>query len=423
MRNATLNGTAQTIVPSKPAPHAKPHAQPQTPRGAGGVDALEGAVLGRYADASRAPEAALCCPTVHYDKALLSLLPREIIEKDYGCGDPSRYPCEGETVVDLGSGGGKICYMLSKKVGPRGRVVGVDFNDAMLALARKYQDEMAAKVGWANTRFVKARIQDMGLDLDALAAWLSTHPVTTLHAADALEAERRRIRSEAPAVPSDFADVVVSNCVLNLVKTGDKGQLFDEIFRVLRKGGRAVISDIVCDETPPESMRDDPHLWSGCISGAFREDEFLERFEKAGFHGVEILERAAEPWRVIEGIEFRSMTVRAFKGKQGPCFEHNQAVVYKGPWKQVVDDDGHTLVRGARMAVCDKTYQIMTNPRGPYAGQIVGIEPRTPIASEDAGRFACHKQVIRSPRQTKGLDYRETRGADGDACCTEGSCC
>ncbi|MGD9791207.1 MAG: methyltransferase domain-containing protein [Phycisphaerales bacterium] len=416
MSNATLNGTAHTSGSAKPTSHATS----ETPRG---VDAIEGAVLGRYAEASKAAEAALCCPTIHYDKALLAMLPQEIIEKDYGCGDPSRYVSEGETVVDLGSGGGKVCYMISKKVGARGRVVGVDFNDPMLALARKYQGEMAQKFGWANTRFVKARIQDMGLDLDALAAWLAEHPVTTLDDADAMESEKRRIRAHAPAVLSDSADVVVSNCVLNLVATEEKGKLFDEIFRVLKKGGRAVISDIVCDETPPESMRSDPHLWSGCISGAFREDEFLERFEKAGFHGVEILERAADPWQVVDGIEFRSMTVRAYKGKQGPCFEHNQAVVYRGPWKKVVDDDGHTLVRGERMAVCDKTYQLMTDAKGPYAGQVAGIEPRTPIAAENAKLFACHKQAIRDPRQTKGLDYRENIAVDGEACCTDGACC
>jgi SAM-dependent methyltransferase len=388
-----------------------------------GTDGLEGAVRSRYADASRVAEAALCCPTIDYDKSLLAMLPAEIVEKDYGCGDPSKYVSEGETVVDLGSGGGKICYMISKKIGARGAVVGVDFNDPMLALARKYQGEMASKIGWANTTFVKARIQDMGLDLDALAAWLARHPVTTLEAADALEAEKRRIRAEVPAVASDFADVVVSNCVLNLVATDEKARLFDEIFRVLKKGGRAVISDIVCDETPPESMRNDPHLWSGCISGAFREDEFLERFERAGFHGVEILDRAAEPWQVVEGIEFRSMTVRAYKGKEGPCFEHNQAVVYKGPWKKVVDDDGHTLVRGHRMAVCKKTHDLMTDAKGPYAGQVIGIEPREAIEAGQAKPFACHKQALRDPKQTKGLDYRETIAADGEGCCADGECC
>lgn len=395
----------------------------QASNDAGGVGRLEQAVLDRYARAAGKSEAELCCPTTHYDPELVSMLPREIVERDYGCGDPSRHVQTGETVIDLGSGAGKICYMLSKKVGPTGRCIGVDFNDAMVALARKYQAEMARKIGHANVRFVKARIQDMALDLEALAAWLAKHPVITLEDADALETERRRLREQHPAVSSGCADVVVSNCVLNLVETQEKESLFAEIFRVLKRGGRAVISDIVCDETPPESMRRDPHLWSGCISGAFREKEFLERFEMAGFHGVEILERAAEPWRVIGGIEFRSMTVRAFKGKQGPCFEHNQAVVYKGPWKMVTDDDGHAFSRGDRMAVCDKTYQIMTNPQGPYAGQIIGIESRVPIAPEDAKPFACTSQSLRDPRQTKGLGYRQTTAGESAAYCSDGSCC
>lgn len=384
---------------------------------------LEHAVRTRYASASRVAEAALCCPTINYDRSLLSVLPAEIIEKDYGCGDPTRYVQAGETVVDLGSGGGKICYMLSQKVGAAGSVIGVDFNDPMLALARKYQHQIAGKIGWNNTRFVKARIQDMGLDLDALERWITEHPVRSLDDIDALEAHKRHLRATVPAVAEGVADVVVSNCVLNLVATEEKDRLFAEIFRVLRKGGRAVISDIVCDETPSESMRNDPDLWSGCISGAFREDEFLTRFERAGFHGIEILDRAAEPWRVIDGIEFRSMTVRAFKGKQGPCFEHNQAVVYKGPWKKVIDDDGHTLVRGERMAVCDKTFKILTNDHGPYSGQVLGIEPRTAVDPADAKPFACNTQARRDPRQTKGLNYRENIAPSGDACCTDGTCC
>jgi len=409
MKNGTTGSDASTATKALSASPTR------------GVSHMESAVLERYAEASKLAEPALCCPTIDYDRALLAMLPPEIIERDYGCGDPSRYVGEGDTVVDLGSGGGKVCYMISKKVGPRGSVVGVDFNDPMLALARKYQVDMAGKIGWANTRFVKARIQDLGLDLEALSAWLAEHPVATLEAADALEAERRRLRAVAPAVPSDFADVVVSNCVLNLVGTAEKARLFDEIFRVLKQGGRAVISDIVCDETPPDAMRNDPLLWSGCISGAFREDEFLQRFEQAGFHGIEILERAAEPWQSVEGIEFRSMTIRAYKGKQGPCFEHNQAVIYKGPWKKVVDDDGHTLLRGERMAVCEKTYKLLTSESGPYAAHIAGIEPRTPIAAAEAKPFACHISARRTPRQTKGMEYRET--SDGEAGCTDGSCC
>src|SRR6185436_18848221 len=138
----------------------------------------------------------------------------------------------------------------------------------------------------------------------------------------------------------------------NLVGGGEKARLFREIYRVLKTGGRAVISDIVSDEPVPEALQSDPELWSGCISGALTESGFLAAFEAAGFHGIRILERQAEPWRTVDGIEFRSLTVEAFKGKAGPCIERLQVVVYKGPFREVLDDDGHRLRRGERYAVC-----------------------------------------------------------------------
>jgi SAM-dependent methyltransferase len=153
---------------------------------------------------------------------------------------------------------------------------------------------------------------------------------------------------------SDSIDVILSNCVLNLVKSEDKEKLFREMFRVVWRGGRVAISYIVSDEDVPEHLQKDPELWSGCISGAYRDDVFLDAFERAGFYGMEIVKRDEKPWQIVEGIEFRSLTVLAYKGKQGTCRERNQAVIYKGPWKRVIDDDGHVLVRGARMAVTAK---------------------------------------------------------------------
>ncbi|MCH9022478.1 MAG: methyltransferase, partial [Planctomycetes bacterium] len=162
-------------------------------------------------------------------------------------------------------------------------------------------------------------------------------------------------------------------------------------------------------------------LWSGCIAGAFREDEFLEMFESVGFYGVEILQRQKEPWQVIDGIEFRSITVRAYKGKEGPCLERHQSVIYKGPWKSVQDDDGHHYQRGKRMAVCDKTFRILTHSKGPYTKSIEGIEPVQVIEIDSAQEFLCKANAIRDPRQLKGSDYRETRGPEeesrGPSCC------
>ena len=193
-----------------------------------------------------------------------------------------------------------------------------------------------------------------------------------------------------------------------------------EMHRVLKRGGRAVISDIVSDEDIPSHLQSDKSLWSGCLSGAHREDLFLRAFEDAGFYGIEILERQEEPWAVVEGIEFRSQTVRAYKGKEGPCLERNQAVVYKGPWRAVIDDDGHKLVRGERTAVCDKTYHLYG--RAPYGAQIEQIEPHQPIALDQAEDFDCRGHRVRDPRETKGDGASLTVLPDQD-CCGPSDCC
>src|SRR5688572_19772583 len=318
---------------------------------------VERAVRDRYSGAAQARVDALCCP-VEYDKEYLKVIPAEVIERDYGCGDPSRHLRVGETVLDLGSGAGKICFIASQVVGPGGRVIGVDMNDDMLALARQHQKEFGDTIGHHNIEFRKGRIQDLALDLERLDAELKARPIDSADTFLAAETIAEELRVRHPLVANDSVDVVVSNCVLNLVDPKAKAQLFDEIFRVLKKGGRAVISDIVSDEEVPAEMQSDPELWSGCISGALTEEGFLHAFESAGFYGIRILKRDAEPWRTVQGYEFRSLTVEAWKGKQGACFERNQAVIYKGPFKAVLDDDDHHLTRGERHAVCDKTFQL-----------------------------------------------------------------
>ena len=147
-------------------------------RNAAGTSALslkrEDAVLKRYGAGAQRPEAELCCPA-NYESEYLEILPDEIVAKDYGCGNPSAFVNEGERVLDLGSGSGKICYILSQKVGSAGRVTGVDFNDEMLTLARKYQDRMQQELGYGNVAFKKGKIEDLALDLDALDRWLTAH--------------------------------------------------------------------------------------------------------------------------------------------------------------------------------------------------------------------------------------------------------
>jgi SAM-dependent methyltransferase len=378
------------------------------------------AIQSRYGAAAQAVEAALCCP-VTYDPKWLAAIPPEVIERDYGCGDPSAFVQSGDTVLDLGSGGGKICFIAAQVVGAAGRVIGVDRNRDMLALARGAAPRVAERIGFANTSFRCGAIQDLALDLEAVESWLADHPVRTREDLFALDAEQARLRRAQPLIADASVDVVVSNCVLNLVGEAERAQLFRELFRVVKVGGRVAISDIVADEDVPAELRADPALWSGCISGAFREDAFLQAFADAGFHGVTLAKRDARPWQTVAGIEFRSVTVVAYKGKQGPCREGNHAVVYPGPWREVHDDDGHVFRRGERTAVCAKTYRLLTS--APYAGQIIGIPPYTEIAADAQAPYACDGHRLRHARETKNGELPAGWSTAGTACVPGSGCC
>ncbi|MFN2477497.1 MAG: methyltransferase domain-containing protein [Chthoniobacterales bacterium] len=382
------------------------------------IIAAESAVRERYAAGAQAAEAKLCCP-VDYNPEYLKVIPQEVIERDYGCGDPSKYLRAGETVLDLGSGTGKICFIAAQVVGAEGKVIGVDMTDEMLNVARTNAPIVAERIGYANVEFRKGRIQDLALDLERLDADLKQRPISDVASFLAADELAQELRVKHPLVADNSVDVVVSNCVLNLVEAKAKRQMFEEIFRVLKIGGRAVISDIVSDEEVPEHLQQDAELWSGCISGALTEEGFVEAFTAAGFYGVQILKRDSEPWQTVEGIEFRSVTIEAFKGKQGPCVERNQAVVYRGPFKEVLDDDNHRMERGRRYAVCDKTFNIYR--KAPYAEYFEFIEPLASVPLDEAKPFDCSRTALRHPRETKGLDYSAT--TDASQCCDGGSCC
>src|SRR5438477_3426110 len=379
----------------------------------------EAAVRERYAASAQARQANLCCP-VNYKSEYLQIIPPEVLERDYGCGDPWRYLREGEVVVDLGSGTGKICFIAAQIVGPKGKVLGVDMTDEMLEVARRSAPIVAERIGYSNVEFRKGRIQDLALDLEWLDRQLKENPITDAASFLAADELAEELRCKHPLIASESIDVVVSNCVLNLVESKSKRNLFAEIFRVLKKGGRAVISDIVSDEDAPEEMQDDPELWSGCISGALTEEGFLAAFENAGFYGIQILKRDAKPWRTVQGIEFRSVTIEAFKGKQGACFERNQAVIYRGPFKEVLDDDNHRMERGKRYAMCDKTYNLYK--KAPYSEFFEFVEPIVDVPIAEAKPFDCSRTALRHPKETKRQDYDATTDAN-NKCCDGGSCC
>jgi arsenite methyltransferase len=373
---------------------------------------IDTTVAERYSAGAKERQAALCCP-VDYASELLAILPQEIIEKDYGCGDPSRYVRSGDIVLDLGSGGGKICYMAAQLVGPHGQVIGVDMNDDMLALARKYQPQMAQIFGGERVRFVKGAIQDLALDVAALDRHLAEHPVRDAADLAQLRNWQEQQCKTQPLIADGSVDLVISNCVLNLVRDDEKRQLVQEIFRVLKPGGRVAISDIVSDELVPAHLKADPDLWSGCISGAFGEQEFVRAFVDAGFMAVKLDKWDAQPWQVVEGIEFRSVTLLATKGHGKECIDRGHAVIYRGPFAEVRDEEGHVFPRGERMAVCERTFRFLTE--GPYQENFIGIAPA--VLSEPRS-WCAPPNTRRSPAVTKGARH----GLDG-ADCGDTKCC
>jgi ubiquinone/menaquinone biosynthesis C-methylase UbiE len=369
----------------------------------------------RYAAAAKVREGELCCP-VNYDPSYLEAIPKAVIERDYGCGDPSRFVREGDTVLDLGAGGGKACFIAAQIVGPSGRVIGVDMTDEMLELARGNQATVAANIGFDNVDFRHGNIQDLRTDLDLVDAYLREHPLASARDYKSFQDYLDKIRREAPLIASDSIDVIISNCVLNLVSNQEKLTLFREMYRVLKLGGSIAVSDIISDEESPEHLKANPELWSGCVSGALQEHAFLRFLEDAGFYGIEIAHYEQHPWRVVEGIEYRSATITAMKGKEGPCFEKNQAVIYKGPWKRVEDDDGHVYERGERMAVCAKTFDILT--KSPYAQAMIPVPPHEEITTKEV--FDCSGPVTRSPEVTKRGTRPVTTSSCGD---NDSPCC
>ena len=372
---------------------------------------VEAGVLERYSEGAEARQEDLCCP-VDYDRSLLKLLPQEIIDKDYGCGDPSRYVKEGDVVLDLGSGSGKICYMAAQLVGDKGKVIGVDMNDDMLALAVKYQQEMATKLGTDRVEFVKGQIQDLALNLTALDNHLQQNPIHNADDVIHLRAWQEQQRLQSPLIADNSVDLVVSNCVLNLVHDSDKQQMIREIFRVTKPGGRVAISDIVSDEAVPEHLKQDQQLWSGCISGALQEHDFLQVFVEAGFVAVAYDKWESEPWKVVEGIEFRSVTITAVKPQADACIDKGHAVIYRGAFSEVYDDEGYVYLRGQRMAVCERVFNLLTSDV--YGDDFIGILPNE---GYEATASDCQPGKLRPIAETKGSQHQN------NSCCNESSCC
>lgn len=316
-------------------------------------------VQGRAAAELAAQTQTVCCSEA-YDRTLMKNVPKPVVDAEFGCGNPTRFIQPGDTVLDIGSGAGMNCYVAAQVAGPEGRVFGVDFNEAMLEIARREQAGFAEKVSAAPMSFHLGSAHDLALDLEKANAYLAENPPGNVTALQAYLDAAAKFRKEQPLIPDNSIDVVISNCVINLLGDSNKPEVFREIFRVLKPGGRFAVSDNVSNRPVPEELKTDTQLWSACYAGVLQEQAFYEQLEKAGFTHLHIDTRNPEPARVVEDLTFYSITVTGRKPLQG-AEETTPRVIYRGPAKGILGNSGKMYRRGQPEALASVDRDLLSN--------------------------------------------------------------
>lgn len=270
------------------------------------------------------------------------MIPDEIIKHFYGCGSPIPPALEGMTVLDLGCGTGLDVYTISKLVGEHGRVIGVDMNDDQLAIARKYQDEMAEKFGYkkSNVEFKKGYIEDL----------------------------------KSIGIEDGTVDIVISNCVINL--SPYKEEVFKEVWRVLKTGGELYFADIFADRRFGEDISMDLILRGECLGGAMYIEDFRRLLRKIGWEDFRYIKsnKAAIDNEDIEAmvgnVEFYSHTIKAVKLPElieDICENYGQVATYRGGIEgseHYFDlDDHHRFYKNLPLAVCGNSCAMIENTR------------------------------------------------------------
>ena len=296
---------------------------------------------GRVLQSSADLKTSACCTAdsmPEHLRLLLANVHSEVRDRFYGCGSPLPPALEGCTVLDLGCGSGRDCYLLSQLVGPGGRVIGVDMTDEQLEVARRHRDHHARKFGYANVEFRHGYIEDL----------------------------------EAAGIDDASVDVVVSNCVVNL--SPDKPRVFREIFRVLKPGGELYFSDVFADRRVPAPLATDPLLLGECLGGALYIEDFRREMAMVGCLDARVCASSKialtndEVERKAGHIGFHSMTVRAFKiALEDRCEDFGQVTWYKGTLADhphAFDlDDHHHFETGRPMLVCGNTADMLSRTR------------------------------------------------------------
>ena len=307
---------------------------------------------GRVLKTNRDLKTGACCSGDSFAPPIREILKQihpDVVAKFYGCGSPIPPELTGRTVLDLGSGSGRDCFILSKLVGPGGRVIGVDMTPEQLDTARRHVGYHMEKFGFArpNVEFLQGYIEDL----------------------------------ESLGLKNDSVDVVVSNCVINL--SPDKERVFAEIFRVLKPGGELYFSDVFADRRIPKHLAEDPVLLGECLGGALYIEDFRRLLARVGCPDYRVVSNSklalTDPTIECKAgmIGFHSLTLRAFKlDLEDRCEDYGQVAYYLGtlpehPHRFMLDDH-HLFETGRPHPVCGNTAAMLSRTRYAPHFKIIG---------------------------------------------------
>lgn len=273
----------------------------------------------------------------------------------------------------------------------------------------------------ANVEFIPSQSYDLSTNVELINEFLKNHSTLDLADYNSLQSAIAEQKINNPIIHDNSVDTVVIDKLINSLDWINIKESISEAFRVLTKGGsmqiRIILSDEKCNELLPLTINNQELKYIPF------EQDIINFMNEVGFYGMEYVYRSELPIKVLNGIEFHEFIISGNKGKQGPCLDCGQAVIYRGPWKEVIDDDGHHYKRGERVAVCSKTYSI--TKKQPYAGQFIYVPTYIEIPEDRAHLFDCNTPKNRDIHVTKGItDINSTYGNSNEltACDCECNC-
>ena len=324
----------------------------------------------------------------------------------------------GQHVVILGAGQEWTLSKIAQRVGRNGSVRIIESEQAFLEQAKQQANGLEEQLGYTNWRFDQASPDDLRTDPLFLSQEITNHPVNSLTAYHHLQAVLETQRQDRPLIATASVDVVIITHVINTLPRPRMIAMLSETLRILRRRGRLLLQLILADEPIAQGL---PTLPNGRVLRSLpQEQEIVSLLTQAGYYGITYTQRAALPMKVVKGVELRAFLIEAYKDEPAEQLDRGHAVIYRGPWYEVRDEQGRSYVRGERVAVSEDSYQRLQ--QAPYQQDMIGLPCYLEVLADQAPPFDETTPRLRDPQITKGkktvFDLHSNGCDPSSGCCS-----